>query len=267
MATYIEEHYERIYKENLRRMKICPSCLESFTDLIYLGNCQHGFCEPCIKNYLRSKVDDGSRRIEDFGCMVEDCDKTISEVELERWMDFDYFNKLTNKVIYELHFLCPNCRQRGEFSSNDELVCPNCCTVFCKFCKAQDHEGKCNTSTIYFKEVRAAIEDEEVGYCPDCKSPFMKDENCDHVTCQNPECELEFCFYCWVPFNSINWHGGMYHRTDCRNYESYDDNVDYYDECPECQKMKDNHGEEKVCERPIKSRTEFLDEILTIKQY
>lgn len=266
MDTFIESEYEKIYKENLIQTKICPSCLESFKVLVDLANCRHGFCEPCIKGFLKSKVDEGCRRLEDFSCLVEGCNQMISEVELERWMEFEYFNKLTNKAIFELHFLCPKCRQRGEFSSNEDLSCQNCDTIFCKFCKAEDHDGKCNTASQYFKEVRAAIEDEEIGYCPDCKSPFMKDENCDHVTCQNPECELEFCFFCWVPFNSINWHGGMYHRNDCRNYEDYGDTVYYYEECPECQKVKDNCGEEQVCERPDKSRAEFLEEILSITQ-
>lgn len=69
-----------------------------------------------------------------------------------------------------------------------------------------------------------------------------------------------------MPFDSINWHGGMYHRTDCRNYEEYTDNVDYYEECTECQKVKDTVGTESVCLRPTKSRAEFLEEILMTAQ-
>lgn len=164
-------------------MKECPSCLDSFKSLICLSNCKHSFCEPCIKAFLVSRIHDGFRRLEDFKCLDETCEHLISEVELERDMEFEYFNKLTNKIVFKLHFLCPNCRERGEFSSNEDLTCNNCHMLFCKFCKAEDHDGKCNTNSLYFQEVRAAIDDEEIGYCPKCRSPFMKDENCDHVTC------------------------------------------------------------------------------------
>ena len=37
-----------------------------------------------------------------------------------------------------------------------------------------------DASTIYWKKVRAAVDDEEVRYCSECRTPFMKD---DHVTC------------------------------------------------------------------------------------
>jgi len=94
----------------------------------------------------------------------------------------------------------------------------------------------------------------------------MKDENCYHVTCYNPECAMEFCFYCWVSFDSINWHGGMYHRQDCRNFEDYGEETAYYGDCPACQRCKEALGEERACEKPIKTRAQYLEEILELVQ-
>jgi|JI6StandDraft_1071083.scaffolds.fasta_scaffold18575_6 hypothetical protein len=268
----IEQHYFNLYVDMLQRqaveseLKVCPSCLESFRKLTTLESCKHEFCEQCVKEHLKSRVASGCRRIEDFFCLIEGCNTAVSEVELEKWLDFEYFSKLTNKVLFELDFLCTKCRQRSQFKSNEELVCQGCYTVFCKFCKAEDHDGRCNTSTLYFKEVRASIEDEEIGYCPQCNCPFMKDENCDHVTCQNPDCGLEFCFYCWVPFDSINWHGSMYHRQDCRNFEDYGEDVNFYDECPSCLKIREAEGEDRVCDKPTKTRVEFLEDLLQLVQ-
>lgn len=266
MDTFIEQIYYEMYLESLQNMKVCPSCLESFTSLKEIASCKHELCEECIKHYLKSKVEQGSRQLEDFLCLVDGCSKLINEVELEKWLDFEYFSKLTNRVVFELEFLCPNCQNRSTMKSSEEPYCMGCNTLFCRFCKAVDHEGRCNAESKYFNEVRASIEDEELGYCPECKNPFMKDENCDHVTCQNPECSTEFCFYCWNHFDSINWHGGMYHRTDCRNFEDYGDAVDFYEDCPACLKSREQHGNDVVCQKPDKTRAEFLEEILQTKQ-
>ncbi len=119
MNELIQEEYLRLYNEELAKMLICPSCLNSFKILTQLTKCGHGFCEPCIKTYLKSKVEQGCRRIEEFECMADGCPDRIAEIELEKWMEFEYFNKLTNKVAFELHFLCPGCRQRSEFKSTE----------------------------------------------------------------------------------------------------------------------------------------------------
>jgi hypothetical protein len=109
--------------EQLAQMKVCPSCLEHFRELTKLENCQHELCEPCIREFLKSRVQEGCRNIEDFDCLVEGCGSTVTEIELEKWLDFEYFSKLTNKVIFELDFLCSKCRKRSQFKSNEELVC------------------------------------------------------------------------------------------------------------------------------------------------
>lgn len=102
----IEQHYFNLYIDMLQRqaieseLKVCPSCLESFRKLTTLESCKHEFCEQCVKEHLKSRVASGCRRIEDFFCLIEGCNTAVSEVELEKWLDFEYFSKLTNKVLF-----------------------------------------------------------------------------------------------------------------------------------------------------------------------
>ena len=138
-------------------------------------------------------------------------------------------------------------------------MCESCATKICKFCKASDHDGKCQTvsNVAYFIEVIASVEDEELGYCPECVSPFLKDENCDHVTCQNNECSFEFCFYCSVTFSPIYNHGNYYHRPDCRNYESCEGYEPYFcEECIECSKHQ------SPCQPVTLCRVDFLKALI-----
>ena len=76
-----------------------------------------------------------------------------------------------------------------------------------------------------------------------------------------PACNLEFCFYCWVPFDSANWHGGMFHRTDCRNFEDYGEDVSYYHECPACVKASEGTDQEVCCPKPAETRAEMLERL------
>lgn len=66
-------------------------------------------------------------------------------------MDFEYFHKLTNKTLHEYSLLCPECRTRIDIVGNlEHWRCFNCYTRICKFCKATDHDGKCQTQSVYF---------------------------------------------------------------------------------------------------------------------
>lgn len=76
-------------------------------------------------------------------------------------MDFEYFGKLTNKVLFSYSLLCPDCRTRIDIFGNPETWrCFNCYTEICKFCKSAEHGGKCQIKTVYFNEVRTTINDE-----------------------------------------------------------------------------------------------------------
>lgn len=218
----------------------CPLCLKQASDTYTIPSCKHVFCNVCFHDYIRILVETGTRRLEDFKCPTEGCTQLISEQELEKELPFELFNKLTNKVIYEHTILCPSCMQRLDFKSNEEYwYCFYCFNEICRHCKSLPHEGDCQDNVDYFNEVRATfLDNEDIGYCPMCSVPFLKDENCDHVTCDNPDCGYEFCFGCSVEFSPIANHGNHYHRTDCRNYECYDDYEAYYvDECTECKKL------------------------------
>ena len=82
-------------------------CFEAQKSPLCLDSCSHTFCKECVFGYLTCLVKEGRRRLEDFKCPKEDCQGLISEQELEREMDFEHFNKLTNKVIFESSVLCP----------------------------------------------------------------------------------------------------------------------------------------------------------------
>lgn len=189
---------------------------------------------------MENLINTGTRRLEKFKCPREECTHLISERELEKELSYKLFDKISNKVEYEHTVLCPSCSMRSELKSTDEYwSCLHCFVEICKFCKALTHEGTCQDTVNYFHEMRATFfDEEEIGYCPECNVPFLKDENCDHVTCDNPDCAFEFCFFCSITFSPINNHGGHFHRKDCRNYEYYEDYEPYYsEECSECTKL------------------------------
>ena len=91
---------------------------------------------------------------------MENCQSYIHETQLEKMMDFEYFNKITDKVIFNGSIQCPGCQVRSDFMDKDEWITPCCNIRICKFCRAVDDEGKCqsvSTAQDYFNSVVSCI--------------------------------------------------------------------------------------------------------------
>ena len=55
---------------------------------------------------------------------------------------------------------------------------------------------------------------ETPGVCPLCGRVYIKDENCEHVTCV--DCKVDFNFCCSSLRSPCLAHGFHYHRPNCR---------------------------------------------------
>ena len=81
--------------------------------------------------------------------------------------------------------------------------------------------------------------------CPGCHCPYLKDEKCEHVKCEKPGCEVEFCFTCSAFREPTMEHGCHYHRPSCRFYTPFDKRGDKY--TTKCFKCREKGT---LCDRP-----------------
>ena len=52
---------------------------------------------------------------------------------------------------------------------------------------------------------------DDAGFCPECDMVYLKDDKCEHVTCEL-KYKIDFCFKCSYYRSPILVHGNHYHR-------------------------------------------------------
>ncbi|CBY41020.1 unnamed protein product [Oikopleura dioica] len=108
-------------------------------------------------------------------------------------MSTDFFlSKQENRIF------CPKqtcgCVFLVETIEGGIITCPVCIYQFCVYCKEIAHEGDC--PSIPKNDVNSKYYIKNMKKCPDCKTPAEKISGCNHMTCQAPFCDTEWCWVC-----------------------------------------------------------------------
>ena len=252
------------YKTNLlKRLKECPVCQEKkdLDSMVLFQNCSHMICIDCMKGCVVAAYAD-SNYINLFKCPIE-CQAPIAEEQLEEFLSIHKMNLLEStpennkwdkanmfKIRHDIKLSkCPKCP--CEFITGDErrAWCPACDYQFCTKCGEDFHppDKSCQLEFIKrrIQDLEQSFPGEPISQCPICKSPYMKDDKCNHVKCK--DCNLEFCFVCAAKRSPILAHGNHYHRPQCTDYfDPGKGEVDkIHDKCDECKSLG------ALCPRPV----------------
>jgi hypothetical protein len=218
--------------------KFCPVCCESLTN--FNQNtlaCSHLYCNNCLRFYIHSEIDSEYEKNDIFqkqGIKCLECDVLISERVVDQLIEPHYLIKLMkilNKDIIE----CPKCLLTCE--AVEETVRCQCGHHYCKTCKKIPSSCDCEKNENF--QIT-----EDMSICPGCKSVYLKDEKCDHVSCANPKCKAEFCFRCSAFRSPTINHGNHYHRPNCSYFEDFQGSDVMMRDCTQCRKAG------KLCARP-----------------
>ena len=232
--------------------KVCPICEEHFymDDLFSFMMCGDFLCKGCFKRNL-----DENLRECNFEKIVQchTCSVDIDSAQLEKFIgNQDIWDKINTFLINRKFAIieCPNINCREQFIPGDArlVICINCQYRFCKFCKGLYHEdGDCKERYIQDRlhEILANNSPEAVTQCPKCRIPYLKDEKCNEVTCNNQDCKVSFCFKCACIRSPILAHGNHYHRPNCPYFHPFDAEEDSKQpDCTECTRLG------QLCPRP-----------------
>lgn len=198
---YEEEKKKREEEENL--VECC--CCYTSVPFIEMAQCPEGhlICRRCVQMGIETALAEGRVRTE---CPSTDgCNSKISNSELERILPPNLLQRLNETEALnavsgaDIPFLrtCWRCAYKAIDEDEDSpFDCPKCGEKTCKKCQKKFHQGRScdeadlDPNRIVEKKMSEAI----VKQCPKCKTQFIKDEGCNHMTC--PRCKTEFCYLC-----------------------------------------------------------------------
>lgn len=244
------EKKEQIEIRTKARIKKCTICEENWDidEFVYFINCGHYLCNNCFKSSIEAYADS-----DDIGKAFKcsECQEDIERYQLQQLIkDAKLWDKI-NWIEFKKHndlVSCPKCR--FEFMPNDgrRVICLNrvCSYEFCKLCCDDFHID----SNCIMENIRKRIEDlennyqpEDIAQCPDCKTPYLKDDHCDHLICK--VCNVHFCFSCCCIRSPTLEHGNHYHRPICKYFSEYNGPDKFSDKCTECKKTG------TLCKKPV----------------
>lgn len=216
----------------------CQICGDSFSrDEMITLECDHFFCKDCTRQHISTNIADSKSLITCPLCKVEISDHVIEDlVSQKEWDNFVILkiNKSFNLVD------CPKCENR--FIPDEALAVCSCGHSFCVKCLRPPHTGDCDEAEIQELMSKLETAGNVFSQCPQCKSPFIKDDKCEHVKCAT--CGTEFCFMCSCNRAPTLIHGNHYHRPQCNFYAEYRGEDEEQDDCGECAKRG------TLCEQP-----------------
>lgn len=267
----VEQHMQTV-KADLHVAEECKLCKGPIgrVQRLVLTECAHSFHIQCLKDYAENYVSTDFKKI--MPCPEANCGKEINgsaiEHDLLKAKDFNkYCDRLTRIVVNVTQ--CPQCKAEFEFVKRDDLAveavrCQFCGFSFCSECKMEfqaNHDAKTckhNMTLSIIAALQASAEGNpafSVAQCPACQTPYLKDDNCDHVQCVKPGC-VSFCFKCSCLRAPTMEHHNMWHRPQCPHYEKVaNDDEPQRPKCPECIRLG------KRCDPPADLKTPCLFDI------
>ena len=195
---------KEISEEKAQMNENCLICEEKLTEEELNNNfieCFHGFCDDCLFNYFKEKINNNN--VKKIKCPEKSCDHFLCTEFIE--------NKLINDIAllekYKKLFrrkqlaaspniqLCPypDCESYAEKGENKFVICKENNHKFCFNCLRDWHENK-NCEMELNKSFEKWKDPYKVKRCPKCKYFIEKIEGCNHITCSN--CKYQWCWLC-----------------------------------------------------------------------
>ena len=195
---------KEIPKEKNEMNKKCLICEEKLTEEELNNNfieCFHSFCDDCLFNYLKEKIDRND--VEKIKCPEKNCNhylytefienKLINDISLlEKYKKF-YKRK---QLLYDPNIqLCPfpDCESYAEKGKNKFVACKENNHKFCIDCLKDWHENK-KCEMKLNKSFEKWKNPSKVKKCPKCKYFIEKNQGCNHIICWN--CKFQWCWLC-----------------------------------------------------------------------
>jgi IBR domain, a half RING-finger domain/Zinc finger, C3HC4 type (RING finger) len=197
--------------------EIC--CMEYKIEQGITLNCDHRFCEECIKQHVSLLID--SAQVSDEKLKCPSCTEPLTVYEIEDvvgpelYSKYDKFRlralKLDEIDADEIVFHCPgtDCEYICTVEKNTaEFECPKCKHKCCPMCKEDTHKGSsCEEYQEWKKENSEAdklfnklLEDEGLLRCPECGAAVQRISGCQYMVCSSNECQGKtfFCYDCGI---------------------------------------------------------------------
>ena len=169
--------------------------------------CDHRFCEPCLKAYMNDLICTNKVADTEFCCpkcpteidanIVQGLFSAENEKHLyHRYLDFkaNYFKPKSDDFAFKR---CPFCETFMEISvKSKEITCVGCKKVYCPQCNTL-HQGKLCENYIKSHSENEKVNSEAEKLCPKCKEGIDKENGCNFVQCPWPKCKNTFfCYLC-----------------------------------------------------------------------
>jgi hypothetical protein len=193
---------EADFKAKTRPMFECRLCLVKFKveDSITL-DCDHRFCESCIKDYISHLVTSDNVDSTKLVCPSHKCSQEISDTILHAHLSGEEFDKLVKFRLRRLFDSCPSgCGYVADIDDRERLFnCKTCIAVYCRDCKErtnEQHRCRVKDPEETKAESRRLIAEMGGKACPRCGEGLFLEKGCHFVKCPSSTCETYFCWLC-----------------------------------------------------------------------
>lgn len=163
----------------------------------------HIFCKDCVMKMIETTISEGRSSVKCpamDGCGLDipmsQLERAIPEKTLQRLFQTEAMNDVIRSGIPNL-VKCANCGFIVEFLGSSNMRCPQCQKETCSKCGLLAHPGKtCEEAKAVDPEklIEEKMNDAIIRVCPNCNTPFMKDEGCNKMVC--PRCDTWICYWC-----------------------------------------------------------------------
>ncbi|KAI0084695.1 hypothetical protein BDY19DRAFT_969625 [Irpex rosettiformis] len=203
----------------------------------------HPYCQACLTQYIRSKVDpsnDGSGNIDTIvfpircpGCPITTwkvgiTDDIAARVLSEKAMVTWHHQKLLDSLprIYCPNKKCSTLVQAHEDPNEPQAQCPACNMLMCVPCRVLWHEDMtCEEFQALPLDERSPEDQQALQLmraqhwrrCPQCQIIVELEHGCNHITCR---CGTHFCFKC-----GAKWDTEEYQCTRVPSCDTWDEDM------------------------------------------
>lgn len=192
----------KIYNNSKLKDALNNNCAICFDDIslqnIVVLDCDHYFCEPCIKKYIETNIKDRKLNIKCPECKVY-ISNTLIKMIINKHIFIKYENFLLENTL-AMDKDCKFCPRPGcgmamySLDNNPMKKCPKCDHNFCFNCETTEwHEGVTCKKYQKWKKENSEVDKSFDKYlkrklvkkCPRCNVNIEKNKGCDHVHCSN----------------------------------------------------------------------------------
>ncbi|KAF5647321.1 RING finger (TRIAD) [Fusarium sp. NRRL 52700] len=244
-AEALADEAERMNLESADARGEVTECGCCFADtpwnrLVYCqGEDPHPFCINCARRHAETQIGLSKYELE---CMsMIGCTAGFSYSERQKFMDkkltaaIDRIEQEANLRMAKLPNLanCPFCPYAEEYPPVDvdrEFRCRNddCKITSCRLCNYETHIPRtCQEAAIergvdLRREVEEAMSRALIRKCNKCRTPFIKEEGCNKMTCTRKGCGNVQCYVCSksCDYNHFNDESRGGKQGNCPLFES-----------------------------------------------